>query len=106
MCAYSNVNNVPACQNPILLKDGLDQQANFQGFIGSDWGGDHSTVASIDAGFDVEMPNGYFNDSLLLQAIQQKQVTTAQVNAMVSGCSPSCSRSESSARRRPGAGRR
>ena len=84
MCAYSNVNNVPACQNPILLKDGLDQQANFQGFIGSDWGGDHSTVASIDAGFDVEMPNGYFNDSLLLQAIAQHQISVAQVNAMVS----------------------
>ena len=84
MCAYSNVNNVPACQNPILLKDGLDQQANFQGFITSDWGGDHSTVASIAAGFDVEMPNGYFNDSLLLQALAQHQVTDAQVNAMVS----------------------
>jgi beta-glucosidase len=84
MCGYSNVNNVPACQNPVLLKDGLDQQAGFQGFITSDWGGDHSTVASIDAGLDVEMPNGYFNASLLQQAIAQGQVTIRQVNTMVS----------------------
>ena len=84
MCAYSNVNNVPACQNPVLLKDGLDQQAGFQGFVGSDWGGDHSTVASIDAGFDIEMPNGYFNDAILRRAMEQGQIKISQVNAMVS----------------------
>jgi beta-glucosidase len=84
MCAYSNVNNVPACQNQILLKDGLDEQAGYQGFIGSDWGGDHSTEASVDAGFDIEMPGGYFNGPLLLQAVAQHRVTMGQINAMVS----------------------
>jgi beta-glucosidase len=84
MCAYSNVNNVPACQNPVLLKNGLNTQAGFKGFVGSDWGGDHSTVASIDAGFDIEMPNGYFNDAILRQAMAQGQIKISQVNAMVS----------------------
>ena len=39
MCGYSNVNNVPACQNPALLNVPLYQQAGFTGFVGSDWGG-------------------------------------------------------------------
>ena len=84
MCAYSNVNNVPACQNPVLLNNGLYQQAGFSGLITSDWGGTHSTVESVNAGLTMEMPNGYFYDSLLSQAVSAGQVTAAQIDTMVS----------------------
>ncbi|MYS21579.1 beta-glucosidase [Streptomyces sp. DvalAA-14] len=84
MCAYSIVNSVPACQNPDLLNTGLYQQANFGGFVTSDWGGTHSTVESANAGLTVEMPNGYFYADFLAQAVANGTVTQTTLNTMVS----------------------
>ncbi|MEE4541078.1 discoidin domain-containing protein [Streptomyces sp. V4-01] len=84
MCAYSVVNSVPACQNPDLMNTGLYQQANFGGFITSDWGGTHSTVESANAGLTVEMPNGYFFADFLAQAVANGTVSQTTLNTMVS----------------------
>ena len=83
MCAYSNVNNIPACQHPYLLNTALYQQAGYTGFITSDWGGTHSTVDSINAGLTTEMPNGYFYADLLNQAVASGQVTVAQIDILL-----------------------
>ncbi|MGI5239198.1 discoidin domain-containing protein [Dactylosporangium sp. CA-139066] len=83
MCGYSNVNNVPACQNPQLLNIPLYQQAGFTGFVGSDWGGAHSTVESANAGMTMEMPGGYFYADFLAQAVQNGQVSQATLDTMV-----------------------
>jgi beta-glucosidase len=84
MCAYSVVNNVPACQHPYLLNTALYQQAGFGGFVTSDWGGTHSTVESANAGLTVEMPNGYFYADFLAQAVAAGQVSQATLDTMVS----------------------
>jgi beta-glucosidase len=84
MCAYSVVNNIPACQNPALLNTALYQQAGFGGFVTSDWGGAHSTVESANAGLTVEMPNGYFYADFLQQAVAAGTVSQATLNTMVS----------------------
>ncbi|MFJ2954792.1 discoidin domain-containing protein [Streptomyces sp. NBC_00669] len=84
MCAYSVVNNVPACQNPALMNVGLYQQANFGGFITSDWGGTHSTQDSANAGLTVEMPNGYFYADFLAQAVANGTVSQATLDTMAS----------------------
>jgi beta-glucosidase len=84
MCAYSNVNNVPSCQNPDILNKPLYQQAGFTGFVTSDWGAIHSTVDSANAGLTVEMPGGYYYADYLIQAVQAGQVTQATVDTMVS----------------------
>ncbi|MFG2819228.1 discoidin domain-containing protein [Kitasatospora sp. NPDC048365] len=84
MCAYSIVNNLPACQNPDLMNVGLYQQANFGGFVTSDWGGAHSTVESANAGLTVEMPNGYFYADFLAQAVADGRVSQATLDTMVS----------------------
>jgi beta-glucosidase len=55
MCAYNKVNGAFNCQNPALLFENLERTDGFQGFIVSDWGATHSTVASADAGLDLEM---------------------------------------------------
>lgn len=55
MCSYNRVNGVFACENNHtlgLLKNGF---MDFQGFVVSDWGAVHSTVASAVAGLDVEV---------------------------------------------------
>ena len=58
MCSYNQVNGSYACQNSQTLSDTLDAVMNFKGFVMSDWGATHSTVASVDAGLDMNMPGG------------------------------------------------
>jgi len=55
MCAYSQPNAVPACQNFYLLGS-LDNEFGFQGFVTSDWYATQSTQPSLEAGDDMDMP--------------------------------------------------
>jgi beta-glucosidase len=55
MCAYSQPNGVPACQNFYLLGS-LDNELGFQGFVTSDWGATQSTQPALEAGDDMDMP--------------------------------------------------
>ena len=55
MCAYSQPNGVPACQNFYLLGS-LDNEFGFQGFVTSDWFATQSTQPSLEAGDDMDMP--------------------------------------------------
>jgi beta-glucosidase len=84
MCAYSTVNGESACQNTYLLGTTLDQRWGFPGFVGSDFGATHSTVASADAGLDQEMPNAAYYGPALAAAVRSGQVAVATLNQMVS----------------------
>nr|WP_232248754.1 glycoside hydrolase family 3 C-terminal domain-containing protein [Streptacidiphilus rugosus] len=84
MCGYSMVNGNYSCQNPQVENVPMYQQAGFQGFITSDWGGIHSTVPSANAGETVEMPFGGFFAASLEQAVAAGQVTQATFDTMVS----------------------
>ncbi|HEY2215614.1 MAG TPA: glycoside hydrolase family 3 protein, partial [Acidimicrobiales bacterium] len=55
MCGYNQVNGAYDCQNGPLLQGDLEGQMGFKGFVVSDWGGTHSTVASALNGLDMEM---------------------------------------------------
>jgi beta-glucosidase len=83
MCSYSTVNGTYACQNPGMLNNALDNQFGFPGFVTSDWGATHSTVASANSGLDQEMPGGDFFGSALQTALSNGQVSTATLNGMV-----------------------
>ena len=78
------VNNIPANENPYLLKDTLERRWNFMGFITSDYDGARSTVGSANAGLDLSMPYPRNFGKPLLQAVERGQVTTARLNTMVS----------------------
>jgi beta-glucosidase len=85
MCSYNRINGVYACENPATLTKLLKQQFGFDGFVMSDWGATHSTVASANAGLDMEMnsaPGTYFT-APLKAAVQSGQVPTARLNDMV-----------------------
>jgi beta-glucosidase len=82
MCSYSTINGSYACENA-YLNDILKADFGFDGFITSDWGGTHSTVASANAGMDMQMPDGsYFGDALR-QAIGSGQVAQSRLDDMV-----------------------
>jgi beta-glucosidase len=88
MCSYNRINSVYACENPTMLHGVLDGQFGFSGFVMSDWGANHSTVASANAGMDMEMPGGVSNNPeyygpALQTAVQSGQVSMATLNDMV-----------------------
>ena len=85
MCSYSYINGTAACQNPYTLSTVLRHQDGFGGFVTSDWGATHSTVASANAGLDIDMPgNDHYFGSALRSAVSSGSVSTATLNSMVS----------------------
>ena len=75
MCSYQRVNNSYSCQNSKVLNGLLKTELGFQGFVVSDWGGQHTGTASALAGLDMTMPSG--NDywgSQLVEAVRNGSV--------------------------------
>ncbi len=58
MSAYNKLNGVYCAENSYLLKDVLQKQWDFKGFVVSDWGSTYSTAGTVNAGMDLEMPGG------------------------------------------------
>ena len=59
MCSYNRVNGLYACENEHLLKDILQDDWNFDGFVVSDWFAFKiRPLRALDAGLNVEMPYG------------------------------------------------
>ncbi|HXJ94075.1 MAG TPA: glycoside hydrolase family 3 C-terminal domain-containing protein [Terriglobia bacterium] len=83
MCAYNRLNGVYACEDPYLLTDVLKKSWNYKGWVMTDWGAAHSTVASALAGLDQEMPTGKYFGDRLKGAVDAGKVTTARLNDMV-----------------------
>jgi beta-glucosidase-like glycosyl hydrolase len=81
MCSYAVVNGDASCQNADMEQSGLDEQANYGGFITSDWGADYSSIPSMEAGMDVAMP---FSDASTLQpALTAGTLSQATLNGAV-----------------------
>jgi len=70
MTAYNSVNGSFCAENQPIVRDILKTEWGFRGFVESDWVlGVHSTVASLEAGLDIEMPSPqYYGNSLRIAA--------------------------------------
>jgi beta-glucosidase-like glycosyl hydrolase len=81
MCSYAVVNNASSCANADLLQDGLYEQADYGGFVTSDWGAAGATVADANAGMAIAMP---FSDaSNVTAALSAGTLSPEVVNALV-----------------------
>ena len=85
MCAYVKTNGSYSCESPYLLTTLLRKQLDFQGWVMSDWGAMHSTVASANAGLDQEMPDAKYYGASLKAAIASGQVSTRLLMSMFGG---------------------
>ena len=84
MCAYNQINGVPACQSAGVLTTAIKQDANWGGFVGSDWGSATGGPRQLaNGGLDMEMPGGAFFGQGLLDAVSRGEVTQARVDDMV-----------------------
>jgi beta-glucosidase len=77
MAAYNQVNGHYASENGDLLNRILKEKWGYSGFVVSDWGATHSTVAAANNGLDLEMPSGEFFNDKLVQAVREGGVSPA-----------------------------
>lgn len=87
MCAYNRVNGVYACESPYLLNEVLKQDWGFKGFVMSDWGATHSTVAAANSGLDQQSgwefdASQYFGGALR-EAVENGAVAPSRLDDMV-----------------------
>jgi beta-glucosidase len=80
MCSYNAVNGDFACENKYLLRDVLERDWHFKGFVLSDWGGAHSTIKASAAGLDNEEPNDDFFGQNLKDAVQTGKVPMPELD--------------------------
>ena len=84
MCSYNLINGAWSCENPDTLANDLESKLGFDGWVMSDWGATHSTVASALAGLDQEMPrDNFFNPDAFAAAIKAGNITQALVDGKV-----------------------
>ncbi|MYS19049.1 beta-glucosidase, partial [Streptomyces sp. DvalAA-14] len=83
MCSYASVAGTYACENSQLIQQVLEGDLGFTGFVTSDWGGTHSTVASANAGLDQEMNGQDFYGTALTNAVNSGQVSIATLDGHV-----------------------
>jgi beta-glucosidase len=86
MCSYNLVNGTHSCESPYLLINVLRKDWGYKGYVMSDWGGTHSTVAAANAGLDQD--SGYPFDKEpyfgkpLKAAVQAGRVSQATLDRM------------------------
>jgi beta-glucosidase len=86
MCAYNKINTIYSCEQPHFLNEVVREDWGFKGLIESDWWvATRSTVASMNAGLDQEMPfPNFFTPANVSAAISAGQVSQSTLDGMVS----------------------
>ncbi|KAH0609194.1 uncharacterized protein H6S33_001422 [Morchella sextelata] len=80
MSSYNLVNGFHADMNEFILRKVLRGDWKFEGLVMSDWGGTNSTVQSIKAGVDLEMPGpSKVRGKLALEALKRGELTEADI---------------------------
>ncbi|CEI61924.1 putative beta-glucosidase M [Fusarium venenatum] len=82
MCSYNRANGSYACQNSKLLNGLLKGELGFQGFVVSDWGAQHSGMASALAGLDVAMPSSIVWGANLTLGVHNGTIPESHVDGM------------------------
>ena len=87
MCSYNRVNGVYACEDAWLLNDVLKGDWGYKGYVMSDWGAVHSTVASANNGLDQDSASETFDKAPyfgkpLADAVAAGRVPVSRLNDM------------------------
>ncbi|MEO8602344.1 MAG: glycoside hydrolase family 3 C-terminal domain-containing protein [bacterium] len=84
MSAYNKLNGEYCAENTHLLGEVLKGDWHFPGLVESDWIlGTRSTLPSLQAGLDIEMPIGNFFGPRLATAVANGTASVAQLDAAV-----------------------
>ncbi|PIG89349.1 beta-glucosidase M [Aspergillus arachidicola] len=83
MCSYNRINNSYGCQNSKAMNGLLKGELGFQGFVVSDWGAQHTGIASAAAGLDMAMPSSsYWENGTLALAVKNESLPSIRLDDM------------------------
>lgn len=83
MCSYNRINGVSACENVVTMSE-LRDSLGYTGWVLSDWLATHSTVNSVRAGLDQELPIGmYFSEEALKLALDFSELQIEDIDRSV-----------------------
>src|SRR5262249_25465123 len=75
MTAYNLLNGTYCSHHEWLLRTVLKKEWGFTGFVMSDWGAAHDTLAAAEGGLDLEMPRGrYFDQAAFVPLVNDKKI--------------------------------
>lgn len=80
MCSYNRINGDFGCENTYALRDVLEKDWGFKGFVISDWGGTHSVEKASAAGLDQEQPMADFFGPKLKDAVEAGRVPLSEID--------------------------
>ena len=89
MCSYNQLNGTWGCENNHTINGILKDELGFQGYVTSDWNGQHTTDGAANAGMDLSMPGTDLNGQnvlwgqSLLNAISNGSVAQSRLDDMV-----------------------
>ncbi len=87
MCAYNRLNGPYTCEHPWLLSEVLKRDWGFRGYVMSDWGATHSTVAAANSGLDQqsgqEFDKSPYYGGALEEAVKTGAVPQKRLDDMV-----------------------
>ena len=77
MAAYNQINGTHATENEYIMNSILRKEYGFTGVLLSDWGGVKSTIPSLNASLDLEMPGpGNYYEKPLRKALKRGTLST------------------------------
>lgn len=83
MASYNKINGSDASANSKTMNGLLKTELGFEGFVVSDWFGQHTGVASANAGLDLAMPSSSFWDNnQLATAVSNGTVNVTRLDDM------------------------
>lgn len=82
MESYNRINDSYASQNSKTQNGLLKTELGFQGVIVSDWGAQHTGIASANAGLDMAMPDSSYWEGNLTRAVSNGSVTETRLDDM------------------------
>lgn len=83
MCSYNRINGTYSCSNGETLNALLKGELGFNGFVVSDWAGQHDGLPSAQGGLDVVMPSSvYWDNDQLAKAVQNGTLSRERLENM------------------------
>ena len=80
MCSYNRINGEYGCQDSYTLREVLEKDWGFKGFVISDWAGTHSTEKASAAGLDQEEPMADYFGPKLKAAVDAGRVPLSEID--------------------------
>src|ERR1700691_841430 len=80
MCSYNRMNGDFGCENSYTLRDVLENEWGFKGFVISDVSGTNSTEKASAAGLDQEQPMADFFGPKLKEAVEAGKVPLSEID--------------------------